>query len=94
MPELFTTINEPPSLLYARTFVSLPAGHARIPFARFVPLTIAGCALWSAAFILAGDVAGEGWQRVASVAGHGSLVAAAVAIAALVQLSRDDSRAD
>jgi membrane protein DedA with SNARE-associated domain len=78
----------------ARTFVSLPAGHARIPFARFVPLTIAGCALWSAAFILAGDAAGEGWQRVASVAGHGSLVAAAVAIAALVQLSRDDSRGD
>jgi membrane protein DedA with SNARE-associated domain len=76
----------------ARTFVSLPAGHARIPFGRFVPLTIAGCAIWSAAFILAGDLAGAGWERVASIAGRGSLVFTAVAIAALVPLARRGSR--
>ena len=72
----------------ARTFVSLPAGHARVPFGSFVALTIAGCAIWSAAFILAGDIAGGGWERLASIVGRGSLVATALAIATLVPLTR------
>lgn len=72
----------------ARTFVSLPAGHARIPFGRFVPLTAAGCAIWSAAFILAGDAAGAGWEHLASIVGNASLIATALAIIALVALSR------
>src|SRR6202043_1934522 len=36
----------------ARTFVSLPAGARRVPLGPFVVLTIAGCALWAAGFIL------------------------------------------
>lgn len=40
-----------------RSFVSLPAGHARMPLRRFVPLTTAGCAVWSTAFVIAGMVA-------------------------------------
>lgn len=43
----------------ARTFVSLPAGRAGVPIARFIGLTVAGCAIWSAAFIGAGWA---GWQ--------------------------------
>jgi membrane protein DedA with SNARE-associated domain len=39
----------------ARTFVLLPAGHARVPVLRFVALTTAGCAIWSAAFVLGGE---------------------------------------
>jgi membrane protein DedA with SNARE-associated domain len=66
----------------ARTFVSLPAGHVGIPLRRFVPLTAAGCAIWSAAFVLAGDLAGAGWERLASTAGRGSLVVGALALAA------------
>jgi membrane protein DedA with SNARE-associated domain len=46
--------------------VSLPAGHARIPFGRFVALTSAGCGIWSAAFILAGDLAAAGSGQLAS----------------------------
>lgn len=38
----------------ARSFISLPAGHARMPLRRFVPLTAAGCAIWSAAFVTVG----------------------------------------
>jgi membrane protein DedA with SNARE-associated domain len=50
----------------ARTFVSLPAGHARIPIARFAAMTAIGCALWASGFVLAGTLLGAGWQG----AGH------------------------
>jgi membrane protein DedA with SNARE-associated domain len=62
----------------ARTFVSLPAGHARVPLARFVALTVAGCAIWSAAFVLAGDAAGTTWRAVAGTFGDLSLAVGAL----------------
>ena len=68
----------------ARTFVSLPAGHVGIPLRRFVPLTAAGCAIWSTAFILAGDLAGTGWERIASTAGRVSLAVGALLLAAFL----------
>ena len=68
----------------ARTFVSLPAGHAGVPFRRFLPLTAAGCAIWSAAFVLAGNVAGESWQRLAATAGHVSLAVSGLILAAVL----------
>ena len=68
----------------ARTFVSLPAGHVGVPFRRFLSLTIAGCALWSAAFVLAGDLAGAGWERLASSVGHVSLAVSAVLVVLFV----------
>lgn len=48
----------------ARTFVSLPAGHAGIGVGRFVAMTTAGCAVWAAAFILLGIALGSGWQAL------------------------------
>jgi len=66
----------------ARTFVSLPAGHARIPFNRFLLLTLAGCAIWCAGFVLAGDLAGEGWHRVAGTAGRATLAVSALLVLA------------
>jgi membrane protein DedA with SNARE-associated domain len=72
----------------ARTFVSLPAGHARIRFRRFVPLTIAGCAIWSAAFVLAGDVAGAGWEHLASAVGQVFMLSTALAIAVLIAFAK------
>jgi membrane protein DedA with SNARE-associated domain len=47
----------------ARTFVSLPAGHARIPVARFIALTTLGCAIWASAFVAAGMLLGASWQH-------------------------------
>lgn len=46
----------------ARTFVSLPAGHARVPVARFAAMTVLGCAIWASAFVLAGMLLGASWQ--------------------------------
>lgn len=62
----------------ARTFVSLPAGHARVPVGRFVALTTAGCALWCAAFVAAGFAAGSSWAVLSGVLGR-ALSAATVA---------------
>jgi membrane protein DedA with SNARE-associated domain len=47
----------------ARSFISLPAGAARVPLGRFTALTIAGCALWCTGLILAGWM---GWQAAIS----------------------------
>jgi membrane protein DedA with SNARE-associated domain len=59
----------------ARTFVSLPAGALRVPLARFIALTTAGCALWAIGFVLAGMIASGAWATVDSVAGRVLLVA-------------------
>lgn len=62
----------------ARTFVSLPAGARRVPLARFIVATTAGCALWAAAFVLAGRLAGGAWSGVNSLLGKvlvGALIA-------------------
>ena len=44
-----------------RTFISLPAGVARMPFWRFTLLTIAGCIPWILALTLIGKTAGDNW---------------------------------
>ncbi len=72
----------------ARTFVSLPAGYARIPFWRFTAMTIAGCAIWSGAFILAGGLAGAGWRVIAATTGHVSIALLALTAVALVLTKR------
>ncbi len=64
----------------ARTFVSLPAGHAQVPLPRFVVMTVAGCALWSVAFVYAGLLTGTAWHEVSATAGHISLLLGAAAI--------------
>lgn len=65
----------------ARTFVSLPAGARRVPLAPFIGLTTLGCAIWAAAFIVAGELAGSAWSQVNSVLGK---VLAGVALSLLV----------
>lgn len=72
----------------ARTFVSLPAGHVGVPIWRFTALTIAGCAIWSGAFILAGTVAGAGWRMVSATTGRVSMVLVALTVVALVLTRR------
>jgi membrane protein DedA with SNARE-associated domain len=58
----------------ARTFISLPAGRARVPLGPFVAMTVAGCAIWSAAFVAIGIAAGAGWASLAPRLG-GALLA-------------------
>ena len=45
-----------------RTFISLPAGVARMPFWRFTLLTAAGCAPWVTALALLGKTVGANWE--------------------------------
>ena len=53
-----------------RTFISLPAGFAAMPPARFGVYTTLGCIPWTAALGIAGYALGANWQGVAS-AFHG-----------------------
>jgi membrane protein DedA with SNARE-associated domain len=45
-----------------RTFISLPAGVARMPFWRFSLLTIAGCVPWVLMLAFIGKEAGSKWE--------------------------------
>jgi membrane protein DedA with SNARE-associated domain len=45
-----------------RTFISLPAGVARMPFWRFSLLTIAGCLPWVLMLTFIGKEAGDNWE--------------------------------
>jgi len=46
-----------------RTFISLPAGVARMPFWRFSALTLAGCIPWVLLLTFIGKQAGDRWER-------------------------------
>jgi membrane protein DedA with SNARE-associated domain len=46
-----------------RTFISLPAGVARMPFWRFTVLTVAGCFPWVFMLAFIGKKAGDNWER-------------------------------
>jgi membrane protein DedA with SNARE-associated domain len=46
-----------------RTFISLPAGVARMPFWRFTWLTLAGCVPWVFALALIGREVGDNWEE-------------------------------
>jgi membrane protein DedA with SNARE-associated domain len=45
-----------------RTFISLPAGMARMPFWRFTVLTVIGCAPWILGLALIGRAVGDNWE--------------------------------
>jgi membrane protein DedA with SNARE-associated domain len=47
-----------------RTFISLPAGVAKVPFARFTVLTFAGCIPWVLGLALVGEAVGDEWTNV------------------------------
>jgi membrane protein DedA with SNARE-associated domain len=47
-----------------RTFISLPAGVARMPFWRFSILTFVGCVPWVTGLALAGRALGSRWSTL------------------------------
>jgi membrane protein DedA with SNARE-associated domain len=67
-----------------RTFISLPAGVARMPFWRFSLLTLAGCIPWVLMLGLIGREVGHNWERWKH---HLEYVDYAVAAAILVGLA-------
>jgi membrane protein DedA with SNARE-associated domain len=46
-----------------RTFISLPAGVARMPFWRFTAFTVAGCVPWVLLLTFLGKQAGSNWKH-------------------------------
>jgi membrane protein DedA with SNARE-associated domain len=46
-----------------RTFISLPAGVARMPFWRFTALTLLGCIPWVLMLALIGKSVGDNWEE-------------------------------
>lgn len=46
-----------------RTFISLPAGVAKMPFWRFTVLTLLGCIPWVLMLGLIGQAVGENWEE-------------------------------
>ncbi len=46
-----------------RTFISLPAGVAKMPFWRFSVLTLAGCVPWVLMLTVIGKAAGDRWEQ-------------------------------
>jgi membrane protein DedA with SNARE-associated domain len=69
-----------------RTFISLPAGIARMSPVRFGIYTLAGCIPWTAALAWAGYAVGANWQHVANDF-HGATYALAAVIILLVVIA-------
>ena len=47
-----------------RTFISFPAGVARMPLRRFVIYSTAGAFIWSTLLVYAGTLLGENWEAI------------------------------
>ncbi len=50
-----------------RTFISFPAGAVRMPLAKFVAFTAAGCLIWNSLLVYVGYYLGSNWAEVATV---------------------------
>lgn len=76
-----------------RTFISLPAGVARMPAVRFGVYTAAGCIPWTAGLAFIGYAVGRNWQAVAN-GFHGPtyVIAAVLVIALIVAILRRRAR--
>jgi membrane protein DedA with SNARE-associated domain len=77
-----------------RTFISLPAGVARMPLGRFTLYTTVGCVPWVAALTWAGYLLGSRWETLvkyftwATIA-IGLVVVAMIARAVMRRRARD-----
>jgi membrane protein DedA with SNARE-associated domain len=73
-----------------RTFISLPAGVARMPLGRFSVLTVLGTLPWCIMLVAVGDAAGSNWDTWHRRFGYLDyvVVVAAVAVAAWWLLRR------
>jgi membrane protein DedA with SNARE-associated domain len=69
-----------------RTFISLPAGAARMPFWRFTVLTVAGCVPWVFALALLGQQVGDRWHEWRHNLEYVDYVMVALALVGIVYL--------
>jgi membrane protein DedA with SNARE-associated domain len=69
-----------------RTFISLPAGIARVPVVRFAVLTTIGCVPWTFALALAGKAVASNWKSIESGFATASVFVVVVVVAVIVGL--------
>jgi len=69
-----------------RTFISLPAGIARMPFWRFTVLTLLGCIPWVLALALLGRSVGDEWPNLQDKLHYFDYAVAALIVLGLVYL--------
>jgi membrane protein DedA with SNARE-associated domain len=69
-----------------RTFVSLPAGVARMPFWRFLVLTTLGCIPWVLMLALVGRAVGDNWEHWRHNLGYLDYAVAAAIVAGITYL--------
>lgn len=66
-----------------RTFISLPAGIARMHFGKFVAYTFAGSLVWSIVLVYVGQVLGQNWLAVREVLQRFDYLVVALALVAV-----------
>jgi membrane protein DedA with SNARE-associated domain len=76
-----------------RTFISLPAGVARMPLGRFSVLTLLGSLPWCILLVAIGDVAGANWDTWHRRFGYLDYVVVAAIVAAAAWLLLRQRRA-
>lgn len=64
-----------------RTLISFPAGAVKMPIAKFVAYTVAGCVIWNTILLYVGFYLGSKWQEVADVSHYLVIAIAAIAVA-------------
>src|SRR5690349_8616221 len=69
-----------------RTFISLPAGVAKMPFWRFTTYTLAGCIPWVLMLALIGQAVGDNWEDWRHKLGYLDYLVAAAIIAGIAYL--------
>ena len=69
-----------------RTFISLPAGIARMPFVRFTVFTLLGCIPWVFLLGFIGDQVGHNWTHWKNSLSYVDYVVAVLAVAGIVYL--------
>ncbi|MHB1611734.1 MAG: DedA family protein [Sulfobacillus sp.] len=77
-----------------RTFISLPAGVAEMPFGRFIVFTFLGALPWTVLFVYVGYALGQHWQNVTALSHYFlALVLLAVIVWAIWLRNRRKKRA-
>ena len=77
-----------------RTFISLPAGVARMPFWRFSALTLAGCVPWVLMLTYIGKQAGDRWESWKDSLHYVDYAVAAMIVVGIVYLVVRNRRGD
>jgi membrane protein DedA with SNARE-associated domain len=66
-----------------RTYISFPAGMARVPLGRFAALTLLGAIPWNLALALAGYTLGRNYERISAFIQAGGYVVALLLLVVL-----------